>query len=270
MKRRTISLTFILLSIATTLVMSSVAVSITSRPAYAALLEKNTLTDQEKLGDLLLPNETDNVQTSKPGEPDQPEIQIQNETLDTTKSDLITQQQAGPVLQDIRDRALVDRIFPKIVEKLDGATILKKVNGKQLLEKLNGQQLLEKLDGNQLLEKVLPFMKITVKPITQPNPTRVSFSCPPVGQCGAENANSVANCGPEDGVAVGGTIDFSKAEGDVDLSTALTSNDGFIVTGLFDTDGSVKATVLCMKIDSTGIPAPGGGPLVPPSNDHTG
>ena len=182
---------------------------------------------------------------------------MQRQVLEIRKSDKITKEQSDIVTQDIKDNTLVERIFPHILARLDGPTILKKVDG---------QQLLEKLDGNQLLEKILPYAKITVKPVTEPLPTRVFVgSCPPVpgGMCAGQAVSNVAKCGPEDGVAVGGTFDYDIKEGDVDLKTALSGNDGFTVAGQFDTDGAVRATVICMKLDAVTTPAPGGDPLFP-------
>jgi hypothetical protein len=177
-----------------------------------------------------------------------------SQSLDNSDTQ-VAKKQSDMVMQSINDDKLVERIFPLILKKLDGPTILKKVDG---------QQLLQKLDSDQLLEKILPYIKIVVKPVTQPLPTRISKSCP-VGDCGGEPVISSAKCGPEDGVAVGGTFSYTKAEGDDDLETKMAGNDDFQVSGTFETDGAIQATVLCMKLDALTIPAPGGGPLIPPA-----
>jgi hypothetical protein len=185
---------------------------------------------------------------------------ISKENINTSQSlqnsnTQVAKKQSDMVMQSINDDKLVERIFPLIVKKLDGPTILKKVDGLQLLQKL---------DRDQLLKKILPYVKIVVKPVTQPSSTRISKSCP-VGDCGGDPVINSAKCGPEDGVAVGGTFYYTKSEGDDDLLTQLIGNDEFQVSGTFETSGELQATVLCMKLDALTAPAPGGGPLIPPA-----
>jgi hypothetical protein len=283
-----------LLTIAIALVMSSLVSRDNNQSAFATLLEGNLQAEKNNLdGQLMKTVEicNNNIDDNGDGlvdanDPDcaktptqtneQEQQQIQQ--LDTNRPDLIlnsgmskentttsqsldnsdtqvAKKQSDMVMQSINDDKLVERIFPLILKKLDGPTILKKVDG---------QQLLQKLDSDQLLEKILPYIKIVVKPVTQPLPTRISKSCP-VGDCGGEPVISRAKCGPEDGVAVGGTFSYTKAEGDDDLETKMAGNDDFQVSGTFETDGAIQATVLCMKLDALTIPAPGGGPLIPPA-----
>jgi hypothetical protein len=167
------------------------AVTFGTGNTLAALLDNNSLTGQEKLGDLLTPNQTDNEQTVQQGT-DQAGKVIQEGTPDTTKSEVTTQQKAGPIIQDIKESALVDRIFPKIVEKLDGATILNKVDGKQLLEKL---------DGQQLLVKVLPYLSVSARSYEVPGKA-IRFSKPSL-------VTSEVGC-PEGTALVGGGFQIGE------------------------------------------------------------
>src|SRR5919107_5353541 len=63
------------------------------------------------------------------------------------KSDVVT------AIQIREDRALVDRLFPYIIQKIDGKT---------LAQKIDAATLLQKIDAKTLAGKVLPFLDIKV------------------------------------------------------------------------------------------------------------
>jgi hypothetical protein len=145
-------------AIAIAMIVWSGTFGIRNQFTYASLLGGDTVSDQNNIGKLLV-NETSDGQTIEQGNIPQTEVQQEENpekqlsAKDRTE-ETIPKSQSDIVMQDLKDTALVNRIFPLILKKLDSAALLKIVDGKQLLEKL---------DGKQLLEKVLPYLE--VKPI---------------------------------------------------------------------------------------------------------
>src|SRR5689334_13945915 len=103
MNAKTILFLVTSLSIEIALIVSSLTGSIIGKPVFATLLEKNTLTDQNKIGNLLTPNDTNTDQTNQL---DNVLLQNQSDELDRAKSDVANQQKAGPIIQGIKDSQL--------------------------------------------------------------------------------------------------------------------------------------------------------------------
>jgi hypothetical protein len=150
----------------------------------------------------------------------------------------ISKQTSDIVMQSMQDDQLVERIFPLIVNKLDGATILKKV------------------DGQQLLEKVLPYLDIKLVGREQLGSKKIVD----VSGILSKYADSIANCNDDEIVSGGGFF----TTGDVSASNHFSAN-GWHVTAHAATDFTVEGNVQCIKIEvGTKLPAlpapPGGSP----------
>jgi hypothetical protein len=78
--------------------------------------------------------------------PQQPTIQGRQQILSP-------QQQPLSIQQMQRDKQLVDRIFPYIIERIDGKT---------LAQKIDAATLLQKIDDKTLAAKALPYLDIKV------------------------------------------------------------------------------------------------------------
>ena len=88
-------------------------------------------------------------QTPQPPQqlPQQGQIQSPNTappTLGKRTSPQGQQSDVGTLVQRVQDKALVDRLFPYIIQKIDGQTLL------------------QKIDAKTLAAKVLPYIKISV------------------------------------------------------------------------------------------------------------
>ncbi len=84
---------------------------------------------------------------------------------------------ADIVTREVQEqRAMADRLFPFILQKLDGKTLAQKIDATTLVQKMNGAQLaallqkadgrtlaalLQKADGQFLAQKVFPYLDIT-------------------------------------------------------------------------------------------------------------
>lgn len=170
----------------------------------------------------------------------------------TTASEVLTtdsvtsQEKAAPVIQSIEDDKLVERIFPLIVNKLDGATIL---------NKLDASQLLQKVDGQALLEKVLPFLDIKLVGRTQDGATFHVIT----GSYGhTDFATSKATCNADETISGGGFVtsgipiasEPQELRGENWWLLQTDSNGG---------DYNLQSKALCMKVE-VGIKPAGGGP----------
>jgi hypothetical protein len=74
----------------------------------------------------------------------QPPIVTQQQPQSTTGK-IITQQQAEKLDQAMEDKKLLDRLFPQIIKRIDGATLL------------------QKIDAKTLAAKVLPHIQVTLR-----------------------------------------------------------------------------------------------------------
>ena len=123
-----------------------------NQQAVGSLLEGSIQKDQNNLGDLLLQNETDTEETNEQGTDKQdPEDQQQlsgDDTTTDTSAESLPKSQSDIVKQDIQDTALLERIFPDILSKLDSKTLLKQINSKELFEQLILPHLEVRLTGD--------------------------------------------------------------------------------------------------------------------------
>src|SRR5215203_2821776 len=65
----------------------------------------------------------------------QPPIVTQQQPQSTTGK-IITQQRAETLAQAMEDKQLLDRLFPQIIKRIDGATLLQKIDAKLLAQKV--------------------------------------------------------------------------------------------------------------------------------------
>jgi hypothetical protein len=159
------------------------------------------------------------------------------DAADTSLSDngVIPKKQSDIVMQSIQDDALVERIFPLIVNKLDGATILKKV------------------DGQQLLEKVLPYLDIKLVGREQLGTTQVVK----LSGLATNYAQTKADCNGDE-IASGGGFDTTGK-----ILQSSRSANGWYVRAFSDEDFKLQDNVQCIKIE-VGIKPTGSSPLLPP------
>src|SRR5919109_3556588 len=107
-----------------------------------------------------------NVET-QPQSPQQGQLQSPNTAAPPTLGKRLTgpqgqqQQQSnvGTLVQIQQDKALVDRLFPYIIQKIDGKT---------LAQKIDVATLLQKIDAKTLAAKVLPYLDVNVVAIERP------------------------------------------------------------------------------------------------------
>lgn len=155
----------------------------------------------------------------------------------------ISKQQSDIVMQSMQDDALVKRIFPLIVDKLDGDTILKKV------------------DAQQLLEKVLPYLDVRVSVREEAVPVSTGKGG------GIAVLHSQATCGQGE-ILVGGGF---QGNTEVSSSSRGESDNTWRVQGYHPSDiygsgnilSDLNAVAQCMKVE-VDVKAPGGAPLLPP------
>jgi hypothetical protein len=75
----------------------------------------------------------------------QPPIVTQQGNPQSTTGKIITQERGETMAQAIADKQLLDRLFPQIIKRIDGATLL------------------QKIDAKTLAAKVLPHIQISVR-----------------------------------------------------------------------------------------------------------
>jgi hypothetical protein len=132
------------------LVMTTVIFSpiISRQQVLAILLDKSATSQSNAEGLLTDENKTDTGQPNQLGNNVVDNNRL-GDSVDTTTSDIANQQKAGPIIQGIKDSELVDRLFPLILQKIDGATIMQKVGPQDLLLKL------EQVNQREFFEKVI-------------------------------------------------------------------------------------------------------------------
>jgi len=156
------------------LVMTTVILSpmISRQQVLAILLDGNADPDQGNVGGGLLTeqNKTDTRQPNQSGNNLVDNQQLQSDSVDTTASDIVNQQKVGPIIQGIKDSELVDRLFPLILQKIDGVTIMNKISPQDLLLKL------EQVNQREFFEKViLPHLQAQLTG-ERKDATRVGYS----------------------------------------------------------------------------------------------
>ena len=162
----------------------------------------------------------------------------------------------GTVIQIQQDKALVDRLFPYIIQKIDGKTLL------------------QKIDGKVLAQKVFPYLDLNVVLTQRP------------GQIGSINVGTFASGGGAWGKAscqpgeIAVSAGFThEAKGDLSVFTVRRNNpnsNAWDITTSFDDAGKVLTYAECLRAElalkdvqqpqQQPSPPPGGAPLQPPPN----
>ena len=126
MKTKSVLWITCLLTIALGITTTSVIPLIADQYVYATLLEGNILDDQNQQNDLdiiqdevnkdlLIGNTTSQQQDQVQRQDDNPDA---TPSSGNTKADMIPKQQSDIVMQDVQDTALVERVFPMILKRL--------------------------------------------------------------------------------------------------------------------------------------------------------
>ena len=125
MKPKSIFGIIFLFTAALSMIMASLAPSIGNQRVFATLLDGSIQNDQNDLGKLLIQNETGNGGTEDQGTVEQDQQDVKNSGADqilnsgTSEDDTqVSKGQSDIVTQDIKDTALLERIFPDILAKL--------------------------------------------------------------------------------------------------------------------------------------------------------
>jgi hypothetical protein len=175
------------------------------------------------------------------------------------------QSNVGTLVQIQQDKELVNRLFPYIIQKIDGKT---------LAQKIDAATLLQKIDGKILAQKVFPYLDLKVAAIERPGQTSN------VDITGLTTKTTIvkASCAPGESL-VGGAmalhnvaelLSFQRSE------RPQETNSWAIITS-FDGDGSIRSSAECLKVElalkdvqqpqpQQPSAPPGGPPLQPPPN----
>ena len=176
------------------------------------------------------------------------------------QSNIVTQQMG----QVIEDKALADRLFPFIIQKIDGKTLL------------------QKLDGKLLAQKVFPYLDLKVSVVERAGQRgQIKASIPGLGT--SKFLYLKAPCAPDETVISGG---FMGSPGEVALSIkdrkinedqTYSPSNGWQVNGYVGEGHFLSSFAYCLKAElglkqeqqpqqqppSPSQP-PGGPPLQPP------
>jgi hypothetical protein len=163
----------------------------------------------------------------------------------------------------LADKLLLDRLFPQIIKRIDGATLL------------------QKIDAKTLAAKVLPYLDISASVVRRDgvaNKLDVNDVARDLGLTGAEPLSSTAKCSNNGEIAVGGGFRFySDPEDSYVGGEGLTGENGWHAYGLMTDNGDIQASATCLTLN-VGLkgapqpqpqqpsPPPGGVPLQPPPN----
>jgi hypothetical protein len=142
----------------------------------------------------------------QPQQPQQGQLQSPSTAASPTLGKRLTspqgmqqQQQSnvGTLVQIQQDKALVDRLFPYIIQKIDG---------KILAQKIDAATLLQKIDAKTLTAKVLPFLDIKVNVVEKAGQTakRGTNTGLAVLDKSGKGGHMYASCGPDEALVSGG------------------------------------------------------------------
>jgi hypothetical protein len=182
------------------------------------------------------------------------------------------QSNVGTLVQIQQDKELVNRLFPYIIQKIDGKT---------LAQKIDATTLLQKIDARALAAKLLPHLDVKVNAIERPGP-RHNIDITGVAE---RRTIAKASCAPEEGLVAGGFYVTGNDNGgplrshkdsyfSPETKTFVVSPDTktWAAEIVFDSDGSITTHAECLKVELAlkEIPQPppsqppGGPPLQPP------
>ncbi len=193
-----------------------------------------------------------NVETQPQPQP-QPQPQKQ---IPATKG-LITQQRAETLAQATEDKQLLDRLFPQIIKRIDGATLL------------------QKIDAKTLAAKVLPYLDLKVVVTERPGQTStIKVSKTGIGQ-------TLAGCTPGETIVSGGfRIAFPGYPEMIQYwSKKSAENQWMMAMGFPEDDGQLFSYANCLTVElalkdiqqpQQPSSPPGGSPLQPPSQQPSG
>jgi hypothetical protein len=173
---------------------------------------------------------------------------------------LITQQRAETLAQATADKQLLDRLFPQIIKRIDGNTLL------------------QKIDAKTLAAKVLPYLDLKVSVTERPGQTS---SVNTGGTSGRGIAQARAGCAPGETIVSSGFQ--NRVPGIPELNPMISRilnnppNNWLTATG-FTEDGQLLSFANCLNVELAlkdvqqpqPTPPPGGPPLQPPSQQPSG
>ena len=178
----------------------------------------------------------------------QPPIVTQQQPQSSTGK-ITTQQQQETLAQATEDKQLLDRLFPQIIKRIDGNTLL------------------QKIDAKTLAAKVLPYLTVNVNTAIRYAPAyRIEVGTTPFEKVDAKGSSTI-KCN-EGERAVGGGF-LLDAGGDSTMAVSVpAAGDSWFNSATFQGDGYLRAYVTCLTANvglSNAQP-----PLQPPSQQPPG
>jgi hypothetical protein len=169
-----------------------------------------------------------------PQSPQQGQLQSPNTAVPPTLGKRLTQE----------DQALLDKLFPHIIRKIDGKT---------LAQKIDSETLINKIGGRRLAEIVLPYIQVSVgasPAYTQKTTVNKDALAPDT-----YHTVSVATCPPGTRVFGGGghVLDRSlnnpknNAEDNQIVESGVSDRGGWKITAKMSSSGEVYGYALCGK-----------------------
>ena len=181
--------------------------------------------------------------------PQQGQIQSPNTAASPTLGKRLTspqgmqQQQkssAPTAVQIVQDKELVNRLFPYIIQKIDGKT---------LAQKIDAATLVQRIDAKTLANKVLPFLDANVILTERAGEATTVKVSRTLGIKGTGSGTARATCAADE-IAVSGGVahDFRDPPYVVDFRR-LPNLNSWEVYSWFTNDGRVAAIAECLKIE---------------------
>jgi hypothetical protein len=171
------------------------------------------------------------------------------------------QSNVGTLVQIQQDKELVNRLFPYIIQKIDGKT---------LAQKIDVATLLQKIDAKTLAVKVLPYLDIKVSAVEKAGQTakRGTNTGLAVLDKSGKGSQMYASCTPDETLVSGG---FITQQAEVYASKLFQPNQWYVSARLQPGESAASyATCLHAELSLSQEPPPpqsqppGGPPLQPP------
>jgi hypothetical protein len=148
--------------------------------------------------------------------------------LGSPQQKLQQQSNIGTLMQIKEDKELVDRLFPYIIQKIDGKTLL------------------QKIDGKLLAQKVFPYLDLNVATIERPGQgSNVDIT-------GFTTKTTIvkASCAPEERLVGGAMALHNVAElNSFQRSQQPQEPNSWAIITSFDGDGSIRSFAECLKVE---------------------
>ena len=191
----------------------------------------------------------------------QPPIVTQQQPQSTTGK-IITQQRAETLAQATEDKQLLDRLFPQIIKRIDGATLL------------------QKIDAKTLAAKVLPYLDISASVVRRDGTEGILNTNDITRDLGLSAAllrSSTAKCNDGETAVGGGLLvqSVDPAETYFISTGPVPELNGWNTNAEFGDKGKTQASVVCLSLNlglknvqqpSQPLPPP----LQPPSQQPSG